>query len=134
MSVAPTQAATYIYDTDGNPIQKLTASDSNRTPVTIDKIPIDLQHAVVAVEDERFYEHNGIDVRGIIRAFVVGVSSGNFSEGASTITQQLLKNNVFPDWVSESSLAERFKRKFQEQYLALQLEKALQKIRFWKII
>lgn len=127
MSVAPTQAATYIYDTDGNPIQKLTAPDSNRTPVTIDKIPIDLQHAVVAVEDERFYEHNGIDVRGIMRAFVVGVSSGNFSEGASTITQQLLKNNVFPDWVNESSLAERFKRKFQEQYLALQLEKSLTK-------
>lgn len=127
MSVSPTEAATYIYDVDGNPIQKLTAPTSNRTPVTLDKIPMALQHAVVAVEDSRFYEHNGIDVRGILRAFVVGITSGNFSEGASTITQQLLKNNVFPDWTQESSLAESFKRKFQEQYLALELEKSVSK-------
>lgn len=127
MSVAPTEAATYIYDVAGNPVQKLTAPTSNRTPVTLDKIPVDLQHAVVAVEDSRFYEHNGIDIKGIMRAFVVGVTSGNFSEGASTITQQLLKNNVFPNWVNESSLSERFQRKFQEQYLALQLEKNITK-------
>jgi len=126
LSTAPAEAATYICDANGRQIQKLTAPTSNRTPVTIDQIPQHLQDAVVAIEDERFYEHNGIDVRGIIRAFVVGVTGGSFSEGASTITQQLLKNSVFPDWVSESTLAESFKRKFQEQYLALELEKDLE--------
>ncbi len=128
LSVAPSEAATYIYDMDGNQIQKLTASTSNRTLVKLDQIPLDLQHAVVAVEDERFYEHNGIDIQGIIRAFVVGVTSGgHFSEGASTITQQLLKNNVFTGWTQETSLIQKFKRKFQEQYLALQLEKKMSK-------
>ena len=64
LSVAPSEAATYIYDADGNQTQKLTASTSNRTLVSIDQIPLELQHAVVAVEDERFYEHNGIDIQG----------------------------------------------------------------------
>ena len=127
LSTAPVEAATYIYDTDGHQLQKLTAPTSNRTPVSISQVPENLQHAVVAIEDERFYEHNGIDVRGILRAFVVGVTGGSFSEGASTITQQLLKNSVFTDWVSESSLIESFKRKFQEQYLALELEKNMEK-------
>ena len=73
-------------------------------------------------------EHNGIDVTGIIRAGVKGVASGfHFSEGASTITQQLLKNTVFTSWTSESSMADKFERKFQEQYLALQLEKVVDK-------
>ena len=126
LSTAPVEAATYIYSADGRQLQKLTAPTSNRTPVSIDQVPLDLQHAIVAIEDERFYEHNGIDVRGIIRAFIVGVTGGSFSEGASTITQQLLKNSVFPDWVSESSLTESFKRKFQEQYLALELEKKME--------
>ena len=86
---------------------------------------MDLQHAVVAIEDERFYEHNGIDVRGILRAFVKNLSSGDLSEGASTITQQLLKNNVFTNWTQESTWLERFTRKIQEQYLAVEIEKKI---------
>lgn len=125
VNIMPIGSATFVYDSDGNQLQKLTAPNSNRMPVTIDKIPLDLQHAVVAIEDERFYEHNGIDLRGIVRAGVKGITSGfHFSEGASTITQQLLKNNVFKNWTNES-VVERFKRKFQEQYLAIQLEKQL---------
>ena len=127
LSVAPSETATYIYDSEGNQALKLTAPSSNRTLVTIDRIPASLQHAVIAVEDERYYTHNGIDIQGIIRAFFVGIKNGDFSEGASTITQQLLKNSVFPDWVNETSLSEKFTRKFQEQYLALQLEKKLTK-------
>ena len=72
---------------------------SNCLPVSIDQIPLDLQHAVVAIEDERFYEHNGIDVRGILRAASRVLTTGSPSEGASTITQQLLKNNVFTNWI-----------------------------------
>lgn len=127
MSVTPTEAATYIYNQEGKRVQKLTLPESNRDLVTLDRIPKDLQHAVVAIEDERFYEHPGIDVKGIIRAFFIGIRSGYFSEGASTITQQLLKNSVFPDWVNEVTFQDRLTRKIQEQYLALKLEKQISK-------
>ena len=123
VNIVPVGEATFVYDANGNQLQKLTAPNSNRMPVTLDKIPKDLQNAVVAIEDERFYEHNGIDIRGILRAGAKGIlNGGNFSEGASTITQQLLKNNVFTGWTNESTV-QRFTRKIQEQYLALQLEK-----------
>lgn len=125
VNIMPIGNATFVYDADGNQLQKLSAPTANRMSVSIDKIPLNMQHAIVAIEDERFYEHNGIDVRGILRAFVNGVANGfHFNEGASTLTQQLLKNNVFTNWTNEGNI-ERFKRKFQEQYLALQLEKAL---------
>lgn len=127
IDVTPTGFSTFVYDIEGNQIQKLVATDSNRIPVTIDMVPENLQHAFVAIEDARFYDHNGIDIKGIIRAGVIGLQNRHFSEGASTITQQLLKNNVFTDWTSEDSWADKFKRKFQEQYLALELEKVMDK-------
>ena len=125
VDISPLGYATFLYDGDGNQLRKLTAPSSNRLPVSIEQIPVDLQHAVVAIEDERFYEHNGIDVRGILRAFVRNITTGNLSEGASTITQQLLKNNVFTNWTQESSWLERFTRKIQEQYLAIEVEKKI---------
>ena len=126
ISVTPKGFSTFVYDTDGNQIAKLVSTDSNRIPVTWDMIPDHLAKAFVAIEDERFYEHNGIDIQGIIRAGVVGITSGNFSQGASTITQQLLKNNVFSGWTDESKI-QQVKRKIQEQYLAIQLEKSMSK-------
>lgn len=124
----PTGFLSTVLDTDGNQTARLVATGSNRVYVTIDEIPKNLQYAFVAIEDERFYEHNGIDLKGIVRAGIKGITSGgHFSEGASTITQQLLKNNVFTSWTSETSLADKFKRKIQEQYLALQLEKKVSK-------
>ena len=127
IDIMPLGYATFLYDDAGNQIRKLAAPNSNRLPVTLDQIPVDLQHAVVAIEDERFYEHNGIDVKGILRAGMKALTTGDFSEGASTITQQLLKNNVFTNWTSESTQLERFTRKFQEQYLAVQVEKKTDK-------
>ena len=127
IDIMPLGYATFLYDDAGNQIRKLAAPNSNRLPVTLDQIPVDLQHAVVAIEDERFYEHNGIDVKGILRAGMKAITTGDFSEGASTITQQLLKNNVFTNWTSESTQLERFTRKFQEQYLAVQVEKKTNK-------
>ena len=123
----PTGFLSTVLDTEGNQTAKLVATGSNRVYATIDEIPINLQHAFVAIEDERFYEHNGIDLKGILRAGIKGITSGRFSEGASTITQQLLKNNVFTSWTNETSMADKFKRKIQEQYLALQLEKKVDK-------
>ena len=128
IDVTPSGFSTFVYDLEGNQIGKLIAADSNRIPVAQDMIPENLAHAFVAIEDERFYEHNGIDIKGIIRAAYVGISNGfHFSEGASTITQQLLKNNVFTNWTSEEGFAEKMKRKIQEQYLAIELTKTMSK-------
>ena len=128
VKVTPTGFSTFVYDLEGNQIAKLISQNSNRIPVTWDMIPEDLAHAFVAIEDERFYEHNGIDIKGIIRAAYVGISNGfHFTEGASTITQQLLKNNVFTDWTKEEGLADSMKRKIQEQYLAIELTKTMSK-------
>lgn len=126
MDVTPTGFLSTVLDTEGNTTATLVASGANRVYVTIDEIPEDLQHAFVAIEDARFYEHNGIDVKGIIRAGVKGIlSGGHFSQGASTITQQLLKNNVFTTWTTDKGFA-KVVRKLQEQYLAVELEKKVQ--------
>ena len=131
IDVTPTGFSTFVYDIENNQTAKLVSTDSNRIPVTIDMVPKDLQNAFVAIEDARFYTHNGIDIKGIVRAGVIGfqniLKGGSFTEGASTITQQLLKNNVFTDWTAEDSFADRLKRKIQEQYLALELEKVMDK-------
>ncbi len=131
VDVTPTRFSTFVYDIENNQTAKLVSTNSNRIPVTIDMVPENLQHAFVAVEDERFYIHNGIDIKGIVRAGIIGIQNvlkgGSFTEGASTITQQLLKNNVFTDWTSEDSFADSLKRKIQEQYLALELEKVMDK-------
>ena len=127
MTFEPGESATYIYDRDGNRVQKLTLPEANRDLVRLEDVPVDLQRAVVAIEDARFYEHHGIDPIGIVRALVSGIMSRSFSQGASTITQQLLKNTVFPGWTQESSFRERIERKLQEQYMALKLEKNLTK-------
>ncbi len=127
VNVAPAGFSTTVYDSEGHQLTKLIAENSNRIYVTLDKIPEHTQNAFIAIEDERFRNHNGIDIQGIFRAGVVALTSGDLSQGASTITQQLLKNNVFTSWTSESSITEKFKRKFQEQYCAVQLEKYMDK-------
>ena len=126
--IMPQGYTSFIVDQNGNQIERLNDSSSNRVYRTYDQIPEYMAHAFVAIEDERFYEHNGIDLQGIIRAGVIGITNGfNFTEGASTLTQQLIKNNVFPDFVNEETLFDRVERKLQEQYLALQIEKDLSK-------
>ena len=128
IDVAPQGLATTVYAADGTETAKLVSKGSNREYINIDEIPLCLQNAFVAIEDERFYDHNGIDIIGILRAAFVGISNGGkFSEGASTITQQLLKNNVFSNWVDEEGFWDSLQRKIQEQYLAVQLEKTMDK-------
>ena len=104
----------FIYDANGNMITEYKGSE-NRIMVSIDTMPLMLQHAFVAVEDARFYTHKGIDVKRIVGAFVTNFLSGT-QQGGSTITQQLIKNTLLS---SEQS----YKRKIQEAYLAMQLEK-----------
>ena len=127
IDVTPTGYASYMYDSEGHQMKKLVAADSNRISVGMDKIPENLANAFVAIEDERFYEHNGIDIKGIMRAGYVAVTSKDLSQGASTITQQLIKNNVFENWKTKEEQFEKIKRKIQEQYLATELEKKLTK-------
>lgn len=127
LDVTPSGYATVVYDCEGHEMTKLVAADSNRTYVSMDKIPRHLANAFVAIEDERFYEHNGIDIKGIMRAGVIAVTSKSLSQGASTITQQLIKNNVFDQWASGESTMEKVRRKIQEQYLAIELEKIMTK-------
>ena len=100
---------------NGNLITNIHATE-NRTLVTLDKIPANLQNAFIAVEDNRFYEHNGIDPRGIFRAIYSNLTSGEVAEGGSTITQQLAKNAFL-------SQDRTFKRKIQEFFIALRLER-----------
>lgn len=88
--------------------------------VPIDRIPAFLQKAVVAVEDTRFYEHGGIDMRGIARALVKDVVKGRLAEGGSTITQQLIKNRYL-------SGEKTFERKFEEARLAMEFEQKYSK-------
>lgn len=125
--VKPSGYTSVIYASDNKTeTERLTSAGSNRVYKTIDEIPKDLQHAFVAIEDERFYEHNGIDLKGIIRAGIIGITTGDFSQGASTLTQQLIKNNVF-DFMSEDTFFDKLERKIQEQYLAVKLEKQMSK-------
>ncbi len=132
-SVLPTGYATVVYDAKGKELTKLVAANSNRSYEDMTKIPQDLANAFVAIEDERFYDHNGIDLKGIVRAgFEYIRSKGKYAQGASTITQQLIKNNVFDNWTNESDI-QKVKRKIQEQSLAMELEKEMSKEKILEI-
>ena len=124
----PSAYTTTVYANDGETITgTFVSAGSNRVFTTLDKIPKDLQNAFIAVEDSRFYDHKGIDIKGITRAAVKGITSGGqFSQGGSTITQQLIKNSVFPNFSKETRL-QKIERKIQELYLAIQVEKIVEK-------
>lgn len=124
-SIVPIGYATTVYDSKGNVTDTLVTAGSNRQEATYDELPPDLINAFVAIEDSRFWDHNGIDIRSIMRA-ATGVLMGKNKGGGSTLTQQLIKNNVFGGG-NETSFGAKLERKFQEQYLALQLEKTMDK-------
>ena len=104
-----------IYDSAGNELANIHAAE-NRLPVKIEQVPINLQQAFISIEDNRFYEHNGIDPRGLLRAAWSNINNRGISEGGSTITQQLAKNAYLTQ-------EQTMKRKIQEMFLAMKLEK-----------
>ncbi|NMA86657.1 MAG: PBP1A family penicillin-binding protein [Tissierellia bacterium] len=111
----------FIVDQEGNPIEKVQNQDYEyRTIVGLDKIPQHLQDAFIAIEDERFESHIGVDPRGIMSALWDNIKAGHTVRGASTITQQLARNLYLSNEV-------KLDRKIKEAYLALQIEKALTK-------
>ena len=121
VNIDPEGFTTHIYYKDGTLAQKLIGAEANRVFVTIDQIPDVLEHAFVALEDERFYEHDGIDVQGIFRAGFSVLKTQGLGFGGSTITQQLLKIKVF-NYGNEPNNVDKIVRKLQEQYLAIKLE------------
>jgi penicillin-binding protein 2D len=107
-----------VFDNQGRFVGRIMSN--KRYWVSIDRIPLFLRKALVAVEDSRFYEHNGIDVRGIARALVKDVVKRRMAEGGSTITQQLIKNKYL-------SGEKTIDRKLKEGMLAIEYEKKYSK-------
>ncbi|HEY5556646.1 transglycosylase domain-containing protein, partial [Acetobacterium sp.] len=111
---------TEIYSQDNVLIAELYTK--NRTYVTLDQIPVQLQQALISVEDSRFYDHSGIDLFGIARAFFANIINKNNGEGASTITQQLARVLFLSDIATEQTFNQSLTRKLKEISIALQLE------------
>ncbi|HAD03792.1 MAG TPA: penicillin-binding protein [Desulfuromonas sp.] len=102
-----------VFDRRGQFVGRILSVE--RHWVTLDRIPLFLQQALLAVEDSRFYEHGGIDMRGVARALVTNVGKGSLAQGGSTITQQLVKNKHL---TGEKTLD----RKVKEGFLAMEYE------------
>ena len=109
----------FILDQNGNIVEKVLAVE-NRTSESISNMPEHLQRAFISIEDERFYKHFGVDLKGIMAALVEDIKAGASVRGASTITQQLAKNVYL---TNEKSI----QRKIKEAYIAIKLEKQLTK-------
>ncbi len=119
-----------ITDATGQPVAYV--FDQNRAAVTADQISPAMKAAIVAIEDRRFYQHNGVDWQGTIRAVIANSASGDVVQGASTLTQQYVKNYLL--YVAAQTQAERLKateqtpaRKLKEARIALQMERSLSK-------
>lgn len=108
-------ASSQIYDINGHELANVHA-EQNRVPVKLQQVPKALQDAFVAVEDVRFYDHAGVDPKGIMRALFANITNQGVAEGGSTITQQLAKNAYLTQ-------ERTYTRKIQEIFLALQLER-----------
>ena len=108
------EAASMIYDRDGKELGKIFIQ--NRHPISLDKMSPMMVKAVVAAEDNKFFEHHGVDYVGVVRAAITNYRRGKISQGASTVTQQLARNSF--------ELRERtYQRKLVEMFLALRIEK-----------
>jgi penicillin-binding protein 1A len=118
-SLLETVETSYLYDNNGEEITPL-YEEQNRIAVTLAEVPEHVKQAFIAIEDERFYRHFGFDIIGSIRAAYTNFKAGAIVQGASTISQQLAQNAFL---TTETS----YKRKVQEIWLAIQLEKSYSK-------
>lgn len=112
--------STRIYDKTGEVILYDIHQDIKRTVIPFEEMGENVKEATVAIEDENFYTHNGVQVKSIVRAVLVNLKSGSFSQGGSTITQQIVKNSLL-------TTEKRISRKLKEVFLALKIEKELTK-------
>lgn len=114
VTLDPLAQRSLVYDHNGDLLASLHA-DQNRSPVPLEKVPAVVQDAVLDVEDNRFYDHGGVDLRSLVRAFRTNVNGGGVLQGGSTITQQLVKNSILTP-------ERNVHRKVKEAVLALRLE------------
>lgn len=120
---ASAPSVVYAYDSDSESYKVLAEFQlENRDPVELDAISKYVLKGTVATEDERFYSHNGVDILGVGRAVVNNLLGGDL-EGASTITQQFVRNTILSDEMTDIS----FKRKVREMYISLKLEEQFSK-------
>ncbi|MFN2608824.1 MAG: transglycosylase domain-containing protein [Acidimicrobiales bacterium] len=119
LSLEPLAARSVVYARDGSVLTTL-HEEENRVPVPLAKVPPQVVRAVLDAEDDRFYEHGAIDLRGLTRAMVVNIQSGGVTEGGSTITQQLIK-------ISLLNSQQKAGRKIKEAVLAIRLESTMTK-------
>ena len=131
LSVPPLKQRSRLLAADGTVLA--TFYSQNRVYVPMDKISQDMQHAIVAIEDARFYEHNGVDVRGTLRALVANTQAGAVTQGGSTITQQYVKNVLAATADTrqerEAATEDSVTRKLRELRYALGLEEEWSKER-----
>ncbi len=112
--------STKIYDSTGEVLLYDTNRDIRRTEIPFENMSVYIKQATVAVEDQKFYEHNGIRVSSFVRAMLFNVITGSFSQGGSTITQQVVKNALL-------NQKKTITRKLKEWVLAIKLERVLTK-------
>jgi penicillin-binding protein 1A len=108
-----------VFDVNGQLLATL-YGEQNRAPVSLDEIPAPVRDAIIAVEDEDFYSHDGVNLRATVRALFENVSAGSVEQGGSTITMQVVKNSIL-------SNEQTLERKTREAILALRLEEELSK-------
>ena len=119
VTLDPLPQRSLVYDRNGGLMASLHA-DQNRSPVTLNQVPPVVQNAVLDVEDNRFYQHGGVDLRSLIRALRSNVNGGGVLQGGSTITQQLVKNSILTP-------QRNVHRKIKEAVLAVRLENSMTK-------
>ncbi|MBP6854745.1 MAG: penicillin-binding protein [Candidatus Pacebacteria bacterium] len=112
--------STKIYDRTGEILLYDVHQDFRRTVIPYEQMGENVKNATIAIEDSSFYEHNGIRPTSIIRAVIANIFSGNFSQGGSTITQQVIKNTLL---TTEKTIT----RKFKEWILAIKLDGVMSK-------
>jgi membrane peptidoglycan carboxypeptidase len=128
----PLPQTTVVTDSAGDPIARFFEQNQNRKSVAAEEISPAMKAAIVAIEDRRFYQHDGVDWQGTLRALIANSASGDVVQGASTLTQQYVKNYML--YVAAETETERLKateqtpaRKLKEAQIALQMEQTLSK-------
>jgi penicillin-binding protein 1A len=124
-TIPPNAQSSRLFAADGRLLATL-HGEENREEIPLDRIPRSLQDAVLAIEDERFYDHPGVDLRAILRALAADASSGEVEQGGSTITQQYVKNTLVGD-------DQTIERKLEEAALAFELERHYTKQRILEL-
>src|ERR687893_837181 len=129
LTVRRTPQISYVYASDDKTLLA-TMYDENRRDLPLSEIPLIVQRAMLAAEDQKFYEHNGVDVKGFARAFIANQTAGEVSQGASTITMQLVRMSLTftssPPGVIEAT-EDTNTRKLREVRYAVALEQRMTK-------